>query len=408
MRKVIRHSLLFLVLVSVISSLNLGELQAQSCQETACARFTTRSSLLNSTEVLLKNLLNSLFLGEEVLLSQSEIQQLFDSEIEMNALVEELMIETGVSTVNELSNKTITTSSFISAASNTVNDPALLVTLGTLANTANASASGFVIGDFLQISLLDLGQNNGIIRLSDLVDGAISHAYYSDYQGSSPVAITLNGSQLGLGVLNDVEVYVRITEPATIICSSEGTRFYSAATRVKLVVDLVDLDKSSVLDALVTSLGLDLGIVSNLNLSLSQVELYLDVARAEGEIISIDKSSNEVVVEATPSVADLYLGTLDDALFFSDSPINPQTDLGFANIGTVGFSISNPLSTSFLPLPDIEINTTLQVKSFIDGASTANTELMTFTGPFPETQTAGDSDNYIANLLDALLSVNFE
>ncbi len=408
MRNVIRRSLLFLFLVSVFSSLNTELLQAQTCQETACARFTTRATLLNSVEVLLTNLLNSLFLGEEVVLSQSEIQKLFDTDIEMNALVNELMLQTGVSTVADLANQTITTADFISATSNTINDPALLATLGTLSATANAQVSGFVIGDFLEISLLNLDLDNGFIRLSDIIDGAISHAYYSDYQGSTPVAITINGTVLGLGIANDIDAYVRITEPATIACGAEGTRFYSASTRIKLVVDLVDLDKSTVLNALIQSQGLDISALSDLNLSLTQVDLYLEVSRAVGEIISIDKNSNEVIVEATPSVADLYLGSLDDALFFSDNPINPAADLGFANIGTLGFSIANPLSTPLLPLPDIEINNLIQVKSYIDGASTANVEVMTFNGPFPEIQTAGDSRNYLANLLTALLSINFE
>ncbi|WP_421773049.1 hypothetical protein [Gracilimonas sp.] len=382
----------FLIILVSVGSANVAA--AQNCQETACARFSTRSPIITDTELYLTNLLFSAQLGVNVLFTKTQLQAIADAQIDLNDLAIELMVSTSAASVTELESKSISLGAFLDAAIAVTVDASAVQALQLLKSQASTNTSTFVVGDLLEISLLNLSLSNGFISLSDILEGAISHLFYSDNISSTPIFVSLDGSILGLGIANQVDVYLIVTEPATIACGDAGAVFTSASTRLKLIIDLVDLDKTAALQSLLTTMGISLdAAVSNLQLSITQLELYVDVSRAEGQIISVDGINDEVVVQATPSLADIYLGDIDDNLFFSNAQINPLTDLDFANVGTLGFDVlGTPVTAG------------VEIKSYAKDVTGVNTETLTFTGPFAETQTIGDNRGYILSLIEALVT----
>ncbi|MCH2449206.1 MAG: hypothetical protein MK198_03585 [Gracilimonas sp.] len=373
--------------------------QAQGCQETTCAHFSSRSQPLTNEQAVLTNAVFSSQLGTPVNTTVTELQALFGSDLNKDLLLEQLRRLTGSATNQDLAAQSITLSQLLSAAETVSGDPAVVQAIQSLNNQIGSSTGAFVVGDFLDVGAVPKAGSRETINALDLVAGAISHASYNDTQQSTPLAATVSGSDIGLnGIVNTIGIYSIVTEPATYVCGPAGSRFYAASTRIKMEVDLVDTDKSSELQAAISNSGLVLPEASNPTLTLGQLELYFDVGRAEGVIQTIDALANTVIIQATPAPADMYLGHIDDAIFFSNAPIDPLTDLGFANVGELQVDISGTL-----------VKSNVQVRSYSKDVQNPATETLTFTGPYPETRTVGNSAGYSNSLIQSLVqNTSFE
>ncbi|MDY0746733.1 hypothetical protein SNE35_19635 [Paucibacter sp. R3-3] len=183
------------------------------------------------------------------------------------------------------------------------------------------------------IQLGQLLQSNGILGTTrvnalELVTGVIQ-LYNSRNVLSTPNAITLSGSSIGLGsLLGSVTLQAQVIEPPVIVCGGVGSTFHSAALRVKLGVDLISLN----LDVSVLTALLGGGISANVG----HLDVYVEVARTDGVISALNAVSGAVTVQATPGVAALYLGSIADSLYWNRSrAINPASDLGFGTIGAL-------------------------------------------------------------------------
>src|SRR2546430_1530323 len=89
--------------------------------------------------------------------------------------------------------------------------------------------------------------------------------------GSVPSPVTISGSAIGLGsVVTSVQLYAQIIEPPTYVCGGVGTQFHTGAIRVKLNVDLVDLQPNA------SALNVPLTI-SGASVTIGQVQLYVEV-----------------------------------------------------------------------------------------------------------------------------------
>jgi uncharacterized repeat protein (TIGR01451 family) len=200
---------------------------------------------------------------------------------------------------------------------------------------------------------------------------------------TTPSPVTISGSAIGLGsVVNSVQLYAQVIEPPVYVCGPTGTQLHSAAIRLKLNIDLVDASPDT------SALNLLPG-VSGASVTVAQVELYVEVARANGIISAVDALANAVTVQATPGVADLYLGSISDSVFFNRSHVlSPATDLGYATIGTLTVNATT-------------VN--IQARSYARGQAPFASAL-TFGGPYPQTRTASTSAAFVANLVDALVA----
>ena len=215
---------------------------------------------------------------------------------------------------------------------------------------------------------------------------------------TTPDPITISGSELGLaGMLNAVVLRAQVVEPPVYICGKAGAQFYAAALRLSLSVDLVDtnLTTTGLKDALEAAIpGLETVAV---NARIGQFNLYLDITRGTGTFTLINAVNNAVTIQATPGVTALYLGRIQDTVFFSPTHIiSPATDLDFATLGTLGITVT----TAGIP---VFTAVGIEAKSFANGDSPTPTTL-NFTAPYPKTQTAATSATFPADLIAELVT----
>ena len=211
--------------------------------------------------------------------------------------------------------------------------------------------------------------------------------------------VTISGAAIGLdSVIDSVELFAQVVEPPALVFGATGTQFHSAAIRLKLDLNLVDLqlNTSTLVSGLLSALGPLVAVQADA--SLVQLDLYTEVASGSGVLTAIDSIADAVSLQATPGVADIYLGDISDALFYNRTrAIDPLTDLDFGVIGSLNLVVTNTLLSTTLA----DVTAGIEAKALAEG--TSGSQLLTFNGAFPESQTAGDSATFITNLLSSLL-----
>lgn len=150
-------------------------------------------------------------------------------------------------------------------------------------------------------------------------------------------------ANIGLNGALDVNLRAKVIEPPVIKIMKEGDTIHSAAVRLYL--------HASILSAL------------NGNSGLLNLPLYLELGAGDAKVERITPEFVEMTATSTTSA--LYLGKITDSLFFSDSSLT-ETDVQKDNI-------LNILSL-----------VTVTAKTKID--KPGGTDVLTFTPPFPETQ----------------------
>ena len=359
---------------------------AQSaCTGGACIAAGPRLASIDSTRGVLLNALLGNLLGSSVSLTVADWNAVAAGNINLVDYLNALQADLGVSD---------TTTALSTSAS-------LLQLITAMIEVAQADGNIAVV-NALNVLVVPIGGLPGTLRLGDLlsigsptgtfaeieldvldlVTGMIQLYNYNNV-ATTPSPITISGSALGLGSLvNGVQLYAQVIEPPVFRCGTTGSQFHTAAVRVKLDVDLVDL----AVDA--SALNLLPG-VSGAAVTLAQVEVYTEVARAEGTLTSIDALAGAVTIQATPGVADVYVGTISDSVFFNRSRVlNAATDLGYGTIGSIRVLLST---------------VAIQVRSSARGEAPFS-ETLNFSGPYPQTRTASTSAAFIANLADDLVT----
>ncbi|WP_419192642.1 Ig-like domain-containing protein [Kolteria novifilia] len=350
---------------------------------------TSQSTLLNA---VLGNML-----GTSVNLTVLDWNAVAQSDISLAEFLDVLAADVGVAGPDEAVNA----------------DVSLLQVLDAMTSVAQADGNTALV-DALSVLQVPFGELQGTIRLIDLLnvdlpDGSLANIdldaldlvsgtvqlFNYDNVLTTPQPVTVSGADLGLGgVVNSIELYAQVVESPVFTIAKEGTTFHTAAMRLKLNVDLVDanVDTTTLEDALQAALGA--GVSVQADLTLGQVEFYANVARAEGIVTQIDAIAETVTVDATPGIADVYLGTISDSLFYNRTHlIDPVTDLTYANVGTLSIQATDSLGA---PLADE--TTGISAKAFGEGQAPLVDSLL-FSGPYPETLTTGSSSTAITNLI---------
>lgn len=395
--------------------------RAQGCIDHACA--SAGSSLLNmdtTQSELLDSLLTSL-LGEgtNVDVSVGNYNELLNGGIGLVDLLNQIQVDLGLQSPGEALTTGITLGELVQAAIGVANqngDTTLALALNDLLQDIDGLSQEIQLGDLLDLQLGVESLANTELNVLDLVTASVQLFNFSHVDGPT-AAVVLPGVILsGLGLdseIGQVSLIARALEPPTFVCGPEGAVFNTAPLRLMLDVTVLDLalDTSGLEGDLLGLLGGLLNIVGNLadvkldvNATVGQLNLTVEVARGEGVIQAINAVSNAVTIQATPGAASLYLGQIDPDLALDRTHALSPADLDFAEIGTLGLTIdfSGLLDLVF---DDVEIaNVAIGAKAFAQGSTEASS--FQFTGPYPQTHefVAGDSalDGLIASLLDNL------
>lgn len=373
--------LLFLVCVGFTAVL-----PAQAtCTSGACVSAGPRLASVDSTRSSLLNALLGNLLGTSLNLTVADWNSLAQGNIDLLSYLSVLQTSVGVSSPSNALSANATLAQLVSAMATAAQADGNTATVAALNNFQSqvSGLSGTIrLGDLLAVTMPAGALSNVRLNVLDLISGSVQLYNYRNVL-TTPTPVTISGSAIGLsGVINSVQLYAQVIEPPVYVCGPSGTQFHTAAIRVKLNLNLVTLNPDA------AALNLLPG-VSGAAVAISQLELYSEVARAQGTLSTINALNNTVAVQATPGVADLYLGSISDANFFNRGHVlNPAIDLGFSTIGTLSVNATT-------------VN--IQAKSYARGQAPF-TSTLNFTGPYPQTRTASTSAGFVANLVDGLMT----
>lgn len=368
-----------------------------NCQSVACVTTGPRLASVDAQQnVLLNGLLSSLS-GANLNLSVADTNALAQAEVGENDLLNALQTKLGVATPGAVLTSTVTLAQVIQALAQVSNDSATVQALNVLSNTANLPTDPIQLGDLLKIDPASGALGNTELNVLALLTGSIELDNAQNV-ATTPTPVTISGSALGLGnLIHTVALRAQVVEPPVYVCGKAGAQFYSASMRLSLAVDLVDVNLAStgLKDALQTALG---NLVTvDVAATLGQFNLYVDVARGAGVITQINAVNSAVTLQATPGVTNLYLGAFQDSVFFDRTHIiSATTDLDFAQLGTLGIT----LTTGLVP---VSTTVGIEAKSYANGAQPGPVTL-NFAAPYPQTQTASTSATFTTDLLTDLVA----
>jgi len=356
-----------------------------ACSGGPCVGAGPRLASVDSSRSVLLNALLGDLLGTSFNLTVADWNAIAQGDVNLAGYLNALQTQVGVSSPSQALNANATLAQLVSAmavAAQADGNTVLVNALNTLKPQVAGLSGTVKLGDLFTVSLPNGALSSVKVNALDLITGAIQLYNYRNVL-TTPSPVTISGSAIGLGsVVNSIQLYAQIIEPPTYVCGGVGTQFHTGAVRVKLNVDLVDLQpNASALNAPPT--------ITGASVTIGQVQVYVEVARAEGTIAAVDAVSHAVTVQATPGVADLYLGTISDGVFFNRTHvIDASTDLDYSTIGTLSVNATT-------------VN--IQAKSYARGQAPFTNSLF-FTGPYPQTQTASTSAAFASNLVDSLVA----
>lgn len=385
--------------------------QAQvGCTGNACVTAGPRLASVDSTQGPLLNLLfQALLPGTSVNMTFLDWDGLADADINLNALITQLGTNLSLSDPSQVLAADITLAQLrlamvqvLQADGNTAAVNALNLLTPTL-----AGATGTInLGDLLQISLPQ-GSLAGIdLDVLDLITGSVQ-LYNFENVLTTPTPVTVDTAALGLAGVANVQQWLQVVEPPVYVCGPVGTQFHTAAIRAKSNFEILNGFNLAPVVTAINSLGL-LG-VSNLSLTqgLLELDVYAEVARAQGTITQIDALAQTVTVQAEPGIVDLYIGDPgvagpadDDAVFFNRTNVIDATDFVRQDISSLdlSFIVSIPL------VGDVSVQVPLTVSALAVAEGDPAMQTLSFNGPYPETQTITCGTLCVGDLVTSLVN----
>jgi uncharacterized repeat protein (TIGR01451 family) len=345
---------------------------AAACTAGGCVSAGPRLASVSSTRAPLLNALFSTLGGGTVNLTAADWNTVAAGDVSLVKTLSALQVATNTSTPAAALAANATVAQVVGAMATAAQgdgQTSLAAALGTL-QTQVALPSTVRLGDLLTTSG-PLGTTR--INALSAATGTLQ-LYNKQNVATTPQAIGLTGSALGLGgVLNAATVQAQVVEAPVYVCGSAGSAFHTASVRVKLHLDLV-------------ALNLNLGVL-NTSASVGQLDLYLEIGRADGVIGTVDAIANALTVQVAPGVADLYLGTIADTVFFNRARALVASDVTPGSIGSLSL-----LGTTVA----------IRAKSIAKGQAPSTTTLA-FSGAGLQTRTAYTSAGFGANLFGSLV-----
>ncbi|WP_343758937.1 hypothetical protein [Deinococcus depolymerans] len=371
-----------------------GAAQAGSCAAVACVAAGPRLLSVDSQRsVILNALFQGLLGGGSLNLSAADWNAIANADVNLGLFLDALQAGAGVGTTREALDADVTVLKVLDVAAQaaqTSGNTAAVNALNLLRPAVSGLNGTIRLGDLLKLEGNSAAFLTSQVNLLNLLTGSAQLFNYRNAL-TTPTPVTLNPvgvnlSGLGLGVNTvtpTVKVYLQVIEPPVYRCGPQGTQFNTAAIRAKLNVDLG---------------GTQLNVlgVAGAKLTLTTLDLYLEVAKASGTIGTIDAVTRALSLDAQPGVAQLGLGQISDSVFFNRSVANPFASLTQAIIGTVD------LSVRVTPLLEVPIVLNVKAKAFADGTYPLAT--VSAAPPYPRTYTVGSSSAAVGTLVGTLLT----
>lgn len=373
-----------------------------ACTDGVCVSAGSRLASLDTQQSALLNPLLSSLLGTNVNLTALDWNGLAGANVNLLSLLNVLQTDLALSSPEQVLDTNITLLQLVQAIKTQQTENTAITALDKLLLALSPLTPTIQLGDLLQTDpehpqLTDV--NLGVLPL---LNGAVQLFNLHNVL-TTPTPITIDASLLtALGLPNTlpaVKLYAQVVEPPIYRCGPAGSSFHT--TQIRLKLDL-DLSQTNVLtDTLNSAVASALGIVGvnvTSNLALDSVSLYVETARADGVIQSVDYVTGQVKINVTPSVASLYLGHIPNSLFFNRSHvIDPATDVITSAIGNLTLQAKLGL------INVLNLNTEVRIRSVAEGTAPLQ-QLLVFDHPYPQTQTAGSSTAFVAALLDSLMN----
>jgi len=402
------QALVMLVVLAVLSCL--GRAQAQSaCTAGACVSAGPRLVSVDSTQSPILNLLFSALLpGTSLTLSVADWNSLAGANVNLNALLTQLNGGVTVSDPSQVLNTNITLGQLRAAMVQVLQadgQTAAANVLNVLPLGVAGTSGSIRLADILQVALPTGSLATVRLNVLDLLTGGVQLYNFRNVL-TTPTPITVNTAALGLNGVANVRLWAQVIEPPSYNCGTVGAAFHSAAIRIKLDLGLVQGLNTGTLTAALNGLNL-LGVsLSNTSISADvlHLQVYADVARAEGSISAVNLVGNAVTLQARPGLVNLYVGQISDATFFNRSTVLTETALTTATLTnlSVKVRVGVTLLGATVPVADITIPIAVGIRGF--ATATPGLQSASFTGPYPQTRTLTAGTVSAATLVSTLVN----
>lgn len=243
------------------------------------------------------------------------------------------------------------------------------------------------------------------LNVLDLVLGSLQLHSYLHADPASPLQVALP-IVAGFDVASTVAATLSVTSPPQLLLAREGATFSGAGLRLLLDIDLVSLDEPLVgpvvntLELLLSVPLLALAGYLDVDVGLTDVELYLDLAPGTGTVVDVDAVADSVTLNLVPGLVEARLGhlsTTDRTAYFDGDPL---TSLTFAptTIGAVNLSVLNLITHN-------EIGAVaLNIGAVATAGTSASSSADVVINSFPGVATLSASATAVGDLVQSLLA----
>lgn len=382
-----------------------------ACTEGACVTVGPRATSISTTQsVLLNPLLQALLPGTGISLSVLDWNALAGADIDLNLLLTQLAADVGVSDPAEVLDADVQLGRLALVAADVLEadgNTAAASVLRSLGLQLGGLAGTIRLADILRLEFPPGALGNIRLDVLDLVTGWVQLYNYRNVV-TTPEPITVDLADLGLAGIAGIELWAQVVEPPVHACGPTGTQFYSASIRLKLNVQVLNTDDTLLAPIISALNSLDIGLlalrVDRLGLGLLKLQLYVDVARAEGAITAVDALTSAVTLQARPGLVNLYIGQIDDGVFWNRNTVLTPGIVDPVDLTSLGLEVEVRLLSILgdgIPVAAVEGEIGITIKAAAEGSPELQTVVVT--GPFPATATVSSGSVDLAYLVGSLL-----
>lgn len=355
-----------------------------ACTVGACITAGPRLASVSTTQSALLNPLLGGLLGTNLSLSVADWNALAQNDVQVLGFLNALQAQNNLSSPAQALGTNLTlaqVTAALQAAAQAEAKTSLSGVLATLKSALGATGASVRVGDLLKIGVDGYALGNATLNPLDMLTGLVQLYNYKNMV-TTPQPVGISGGALGMaGLVNNVQLYAQVIEPPVYTCGPAGTQFHTAAVRLKLKLDLVTLTPS-------TASLLQVAGVNSASVSISKLDVYVESARGEGSLAAVDAAAKAVTLQVAPGVADVYIGSIPDSVFFNRTRTLSAADVDYGDIGTLLLN---------------GVNVGLSVKSTARGQAPFASSL-TMSGTFPQTRTVGTSAAFATGATNSLAS----
>lgn len=363
----------------------LAERAHAQCDDNTCLSAGIKPGTVSSSTGNLLDAVLSSVLGVTLDLSEGQYGALAGLDLSIGELLDALAVQLSLTTPGEVLAADLTIEQLLDAAASVAaagGNATASVALTAAADDAAALLGTIRLGDLLSLDLRAEVLDVCAIGALDLLTSAAT--LFNSEHATSVVNVSVLGSALGLGSLIDgVSIAVVALEPPALSCGAQGSMLSASGLRVRTRIDLVE-----------TAQPINVAGLASASLGLAQLDLVTELSAGLGTLALIDALAGTLRVDATPGITSLYLGTISDARLLDGAPIDPDTDLGFANVAQLDVTLLGGL---------IRAAAAVSARGHVTADAPAET-MLAFGAPYPTALTAEAEADLAGTLATGLLA----